>query len=39
MGFKVYKNYEKITHFSLSFHHGKISLGLRVLDLNERFEF
>jgi hypothetical protein len=41
MEFKVQKMYEQITHFSLSphhgkIHHGKISLGLRVLDLNSK---
>jgi hypothetical protein len=38
-----YKNYQQITHFSLSFHHGKIhdgkiNLGLRVLYLNSKVQ-
>jgi hypothetical protein len=36
MKFKVKKNYQQVTHFSFSSHHGKISLGLRVLDLNSK---
>jgi hypothetical protein len=41
MEFKVRKNYQQIIHFSFSshhakLHHGKISLGLRVLDLNSK---
>ncbi len=36
MGFKVQKKYQEITHFSLSPHHGKISLGLKDLDLNQK---
>ncbi len=39
MGFKVQKKYQEITHFYLSSHHGKINLGLKVLDLNQRPEF
>ncbi len=36
-GVKVQKKYQQITHFSFSshhakIHHGKISLGLKVLD-------
>jgi hypothetical protein len=43
MEFKVLKNYQQITHFSLSSHHGKIhngkiSLGLKVLYLNSKVQ-
>ncbi len=37
------KNNQEITHFSVSFHHGKFhekkSLGLKVLNFNQRFKF
>ncbi len=39
MGFRVKKFFREITHFPFSFHHGKIYLGLKVLDLNQRSEF
>jgi hypothetical protein len=43
MEFKVKRNCQQITHFSLSshhekIHHEKISLGLRVLDLNSKVQ-
>jgi hypothetical protein len=41
MEFKVLKNYQQITYYFLSSHHGKIhhekkSLGLRVLHLSSK---
>jgi hypothetical protein len=38
MEFKVKRNCQQIIRFSFSSHHEKISLGLRVLDLNSKVQ-